>query len=62
MATLAEGEEEKREKMRALILSAGDKICNQKQWQVKTVDASEVEIHFRLTRVVDPENTHPDDM
>ena len=62
LATLAEGEEEKRDKMRALISSAGDKICNQKQWQVKTVNASEVKIHFRLTRVVDPENTHPDDM
>ena len=59
---MAEGEEEKREKMRAIISSAGDQICNQKQWQGKTIDAAEVKIDFQLTRVVDPDLTHPDDM
>ena len=62
LAALAEGEEEKREKMRAIISSAGDQICNQKQWQGKTIDAAEVKIDFQLTRVVDPELTNPDDM
>ena len=62
LATLAEGEEEERDKMRNIISSAGDQICNQKQWQGKTIDAPEVKIDFQLTRVVDPELTNPDDM
>ena len=62
LAALVKGEEEKREKMRAIILSSGDQICNQKQWQGKTIDAAEVKIDFQLTFVVDPDLTHPDNM
>ena len=62
LAVLAKGEEEKREKMRTIISSAGDQICNQKQWQGKTIDAAEEKTDFQLTRVVDPELTNPDDM
>ena len=53
LATLAEDEEDKRGKMCAIISSAGDKICNQKQWQAKPVDAAEVKISFQLTRPID---------
>ena len=62
LATLAEDEEEKLASMGSLISSVGSETSSQKRWQAKTVDISEVKIDFRITRAVDPELTHPDDM
>ena len=42
--------------------SNGSEISSHKRWQMPKANTTELKIDFQLTRVVDPENTNPDDM
>ena len=57
-----EGAEDKLAKMRAVMESNGSEISSHKRWQMPKANTTEVKIDFQLTRVLDPENTNPDDM
>ena len=57
-----EGAEDKLAKMRAVMESNGSEISGHKRWQMPNANTTEVKIGFKLTCVVDPENTNPDDM